>query len=190
MYSSLALNGLTHWRYQSFALSHRSCPSDDLPSRSTMLASAMQAFLMTLGSRTWKVNECSSSPTHSSSFMIARFSSGNIKKKGLHVHRRTDISDDNTPSASKVLGLNIYILVIKTDNISSFASSRSVLWTLCNLLMPHCIIYRSGSTLARAKACCPVAPSHYLNQCWLIVNWVWGYSSDSTLTENYQDIFQ
>ena len=26
---------------------------------------------------------------------------------------------------------------------------------------------RSGSTLAQIMACCPMAPSHYLNQCWI-----------------------
>ena len=29
--------------------------------------------------------------------------------------------------------------------------------------------YRSGSTLAQVMACCLTAPSHYLNQCWLII---------------------
>ena len=28
---------------------------------------------------------------------------------------------------------------------------------------------RSGSTLAQAMACCLMAPSHYLNQCWFIL---------------------
>ena len=30
--------------------------------------------------------------------------------------------------------------------------------------------YRSWSTLAQITACCLAAPSHYLNQCWLIVS--------------------
>ena len=35
---------------------------------------------------------------------------------------------------------------------------------------------RSGSTLAQVMACCLTAPSHYLNQCWLIISevqWYW-----------------
>ena len=32
---------------------------------------------------------------------------------------------------------------------------------------------RSGSTLAQLMVCCLTAPSHYLNQCWLI-NWLRG----------------
>ena len=30
--------------------------------------------------------------------------------------------------------------------------------------------HKSGSTLAQVMACCLTAPSHYLNQCWLIIN--------------------
>ena len=30
--------------------------------------------------------------------------------------------------------------------------------------------HRSGSTLAQVMACCLTAPSHYLNQCWLIIS--------------------
>ena len=40
-----------------------------------------------------------------------------------------------------------------------------------NLLWPSDAIRRQGteSTLAQVMACCLMAPSHYLNQCWLIV---------------------
>ena len=38
---------------------------------------------------------------------------------------------------------------------------------------------RSGLTLAQVMACCLAAPSHYLNQCCLIINRVqWGSSED------------
>ena len=45
-----------------------------------------------------------------------------------------------------------------------------------NSLWPSGVIWRqrSGSTLTQVMACCLTAPSHYLNQCWLIiseVNW-------------------
>ena len=41
-----------------------------------------------------------------------------------------------------------------------------------NSLMPSEAIWRhrSGSTLAQVMACCLTAPSHYLNQCWLIIS--------------------
>ena len=53
-----------------------------------------------------------------------------------------------------------------------------------NSLWPCDIIrrYRSGSTLAQVMACCLTAPSHYLNQCWLIISDVLWYSPLSNLT--------
>ena len=36
--------------------------------------------------------------------------------------------------------------------------------------------HRSGSTLAQVMACCLMAPSHYLNQCWLIISEVQWHS--------------
>ena len=42
---------------------------------------------------------------------------------------------------------------------------------LINSLWPSNTIWRwrSGSTLAQVMACCLMAPSHYLNLCWLII---------------------
>ena len=56
--------------------------------------------------------------------------------------------------------------------------------------MPLGSSHRPGSTLAQVMTCCLTAPSHYLNQCWLIINGVGGYSPESTLMENDQDIIQ
>ena len=41
-----------------------------------------------------------------------------------------------------------------------------------NSLWPYDAIWRhsSGSTLVQLMACCLMAPSYYLNQCWLIIN--------------------
>ena len=41
-----------------------------------------------------------------------------------------------------------------------------------NSLRPSDVIWRRGSrsTLAQVMACCLTAPSHYLNQCWLIIS--------------------
>ena len=41
-----------------------------------------------------------------------------------------------------------------------------------NTLWPSDTIWRhrTGSTLAQIMACCLTAPSHYLNQCWLIIS--------------------
>ena len=44
--------------------------------------------------------------------------------------------------------------------------------TPINSLWPSGAIWRqrSGSTLVQVMACCLTAPSHYLNQCWLIIS--------------------
>ena len=44
--------------------------------------------------------------------------------------------------------------------------------TLFNSLGPSDAIWwqKTGSTLAQVMACCLTAPSHYLNQCWLIIS--------------------
>ena len=49
---------------------------------------------------------------------------------------------------------------------------------LINPLWPSDAIWRhrSGSTLAQVMACCLMAPSHYLNQCWLIISEVQWHS--------------
>ena len=41
-----------------------------------------------------------------------------------------------------------------------------------NSMWPSDAIWRQGSrsTLVQVMACCPTAPSHYLNQCWLIIS--------------------
>ena len=50
--------------------------------------------------------------------------------------------------------------------------------SLINSLWPSDAIWRqrSGSTLAQVMACCLMAPSHYLNQRWLIINEVQWHS--------------
>ena len=47
-----------------------------------------------------------------------------------------------------------------------------------NSLWPSDVIWRqrSGSILTRLMACCLAAPSHYLNQCWLIISEVQWHS--------------
>ena len=61
-------------------------------------------------------------------------------------------------------------------------------WQWVNSLGPSDAIWRqrSGSTLAQVMACCLTAPSHYLNQCWLIISKV----SDIHLRASSQEIPQ
>ena len=55
-----------------------------------------------------------------------------------------------------------------------------------NSLRPSDCIWRHrpGSTLAQVMACCLTAPSHYLNQCWLIISKVQLHSSDGNFTRD------
>ena len=50
-----------------------------------------------------------------------------------------------------------------------------------NALWPSDAIWRhtSGSILAQVMACCLTAPSHYLNQCWLIISGVLQHAHQS-----------
>ena len=61
-----------------------------------------------------------------------------------------------------------------------------------NTLWPSDVIWphRSRSTLAQVMACCLMAPSHYLNQCWLLISEVLWHSPDSNFTENTEDIYR
>ena len=55
---------------------------------------------------------------------------------------------------------------------------------LNNSLGPSDAIWqqKTGSTLAQVMACCLTAPSHYLNQCWLIISKVWWHSFEGNFT--------
>ena len=61
-----------------------------------------------------------------------------------------------------------------------------------NSLWPSDAIWRQGSrsTLAQVMACCLMAPSHYLIQCWLMINEAFCHSPDSNFTENKKDVYR
>ena len=44
--------------------------------------------------------------------------------------------------------------------------------------------HSSGSMMAHATACCLMAPSHYLNQCWLIISRVQWHSNEDNFIRN------
>ena len=64
------------------------------------------------------------------------------------------------------------------------AYNRAVLKV--NSLWPSDAIWRQGSrsTLVQIMACCLTAPSHYLNQCWLIISKVEWHSSKGKFTRD------
>ena len=61
---------------------------------------------------------------------------------------------------------------------------------LLNSLRPSDAIWRqwSWTTLAQVMACCLTAPSHYLNQCWLIIRGVLWHTSESSFAGIAQGI--
>ena len=64
------------------------------------------------------------------------------------------------------------IPVINTRTVNSLRPSDAI-WR-----------HRTMSTLAQVMACCLTAPSHYLNQCWLIISKVHWYSYEGNLTQD------
>ena len=86
-------------------------------------------------------------------------------------------------SLLKLFFCNIFvkIKVVKTIKYKCF---KSVSFQI-NSLWPSDTIWRhtSRSTLAQVMACCLMAPSHYLNQCWIIISKVQWHSSECNLEE-------
>ena len=48
--------------------------------------------------------------------------------------------------------------------------------------------HRSGSTLVQIMACCLTAPSHYLNQCWLVMNETRWHLVEDNFIKTFPDI--
>ena len=73
-------------------------------------------------------------------------------------------------------------LTFVPNNSKQHVSSQ---WTV-NSLWPIDVIWRQGTrtTLAQVMACCLMAPSHYLNQCWPMISEVMWHSPDSDFIEN------
>ena len=70
---------------------------------------------------------------------------------------------------------NIYVAVYGMSRpqwVNSLGPSDAIRWQ------------RSGSTLAQVMACCLTAPSHYLNQRWLIISGIHWDSSEGNFTKD------
>ena len=72
------------------------------------------------------------------------------------------------------------------NSMCHWASKRCKKLIHFNSLWPSDTIWRhrAGSTLAQVMACCLMAPSHYLNQWWLIVSKVQWHSSEGNFTKD------
>ena len=65
-------------------------------------------------------------------------------------------------------------------------------WRLANSWWPGDATWRRGtrSTLAQVMACCLTAPSHYLNQCWLMIREVPWHSSGCIIIRRSEETNQ
>ena len=89
----------------------------------------------------------------------------------LYTWSEQDPTSYNVPSNKQ---LYIYVRgqqCVRRNMIKSNDKSDISQGYCFNSLRPSDAIWRprSGSTLAQVMACCLTAPSHYLNQCWLII---------------------
>ena len=68
-------------------------------------------------------------------------------------------SDKKLTLVDEILSFCIFMLFVQFRGLNSLWPSDAIWW------------HRSWSTLVQVMACCLTAPSHYLNQCWLIVKY-------------------
>ena len=98
--------------------------------------------------------------------------------------RYDDMSRHSTHHAlvSQTLGTEIKLIwPLKTprnQNILYVTQYLFYSFSTSNTIWRH----KSGSTLAQVMACCLTAPSHYLNQCWLVIGKVQWLSSECNFT--------
>ena len=84
------------------------------------------------------------------------------------------------------------LLWISSKKIDQFTMEPHCSWfVFVNSLGPSDAIWRwrSWSTLVQVMACCLTAPSHYLNQCWLISKVPW-HSSEDVIIIRFEDANQ
>ena len=70
-----------------------------------------------------------------------------------------------------------------------FRNQTKIFLIFYNSLGPSDAIWRwrYWSTLVQVMACCLKAPSHYLNQCWLIISKVLWHSSEDIIIRRFED---
>ena len=95
-------------------------------------------------------------------------------------------------SISSALAMEILQSCIKPSkwNLQEPTLSMCCTYMLISTLGPSDTIWRhrSGSSLAQVMACCLMAPSHYLNQCWLIISEVQWHSYQGNFTRDASTI--
>ena len=79
-------------------------------------------------------------------------------------------------SEPMTVSLLTHICITRPQWVNSMQPSDALWW------------HRSGSTLVQVMACCLMAPSHCLNQCWLIISVILWYSPECNFIGNAQNI--
>ena len=86
----------------------------------------------------------------------------------------------------------VFILCNQPPQVPPCFNVFYFMWSVLafNSLRPSDAIWRqwSWTTLAQVMACCLTAPSHYLNQCWLIIRGVLWHTSESSFAGIAQGI--
>ena len=80
-----------------------------------------------------------------------------------------------------------FLIHITRGSIYWVAGSKNMAgYRVFTSLWPSDAIWRqgSGSTLAQVMACCLTAPSHHLNQCWLIISKIQLHQSDGNFSRD------
>ena len=92
-------------------------------------------------------------------------------------------------SNSSLLSWSSEVICIQLTN-TVLQSSKGTL-TFINSLWPSVFIWRhrTGSTLSQEMPWCLMAPSHYLNHCWVSISDVLWHLLQDSFTWNYQDIY-
>ena len=82
------------------------------------------------------------------------------------------------------VGEKIVVLLL-ADFFLCFNCQQGIVGSV-NSLWPSDAIWqhKSRSTLAQVMACCLMVPSHYLNQCWLIISKIQWHPSESNFTRD------
>ena len=100
----------------------------------------------------------------------------------------------NMPAAIMILSLFAFLLISSILIISRWfpcvVDKKDHHISYFNSLRPSDAIWRQWfwTTLAQVMACCLTAPSHYLNQCWLIIRGVLWHTSESSFAGIAQGI--
>ena len=85
---------------------------------------------------------------------------------------------DKSLSEPMMDNLRTHICVTRSQWVNSLGPSDAILR------------WKSWSTLVQVMASCLTAPSHYLNQCWLIISKVMWHSSEDIIIRRFEDTNQ